>query len=372
MSFDESRLHAALRSTFAALPAYRRERLTGDASTRTYHRLTFDDGSPSLIVMDLPEDFLGSDEGASGEKPRELPFLEVQQLFAARNLPVPRVEAVDLASRILLLEDLGDRTFESIVVGADEASRERHYERAVDLMVRMHEALYPPPEGSVVARRLFDRALLRWELDHFREWGVEALTGPLAPARRAELERHFDRYVEVLASAPLGFVHRDFQSRNLMVRGDGSLVIIDFQDAMLGPLVYDLVALLCDSYVSLDVPLRRRLIARYAAARRLDAGALEALFDVQTVQRKLKDAGRFVYIDRVRANPRFLMHFPSSLARVGEALDALGGGEGFGDLLRELVPGFPFECEVPASIHVPRGDPLGTVSAEDGGTKTTG
>jgi N-acetylmuramate 1-kinase len=349
VTFDESRLHAALRSRFGEVPPYRREQLTGDASTRTYHRLGFDDGRASLIVMDLPEDFLGSDEGTSSEKPRELPFLEVQRLFASRGLPVPRVEAVDLGARVLLLEDLGDRTFEALVHD-DPASRERHYERAVDLMVRMHEALFPPPEGSVIAARRFDAALLRWELDHFREWGIEALSGPLASPKRDELERHFDRIVAALVEAPLGFVHRDYQSRNLMVREDGSLVVIDFQDAMVGPYVYDLVALLCDSYVALDVPLRRRLIARYAAARRLDPAAVEALFDLQTIQRKLKDAGRFVFIDRVRKNPRFLVHFPSSLARVGEALGALGGAEGLDALLAELVPGFPFEAEVPPSI----------------------
>jgi N-acetylmuramate 1-kinase len=350
MTFDETRFHSALRSRFGEVPRYRREKLTGDASTRTYHRLTFDDGRASLIVMDLPEDFLGSDEGTSDPKPRELPFLEVQRLFSSRGLPVPLVESVDLGARVLLLEDLGDRTFESVVLGDDEERRERHYERAVDLMVRMHEALHPPPEGSLVAARRFDAALLRWELDHFREWGIEALTGPLAPSKRAELERHFDRVVAALVEAPLGFVHRDYQSRNLMVRDDGSLVIIDFQDAMVGPYVYDLVALLCDSYVALDVPLRRRLIARYAAARRLDPAAVESLFDLQTIQRKLKDAGRFVFIDRVRKNPRFLVHFPSSLARVGEALGALGGAEGLDALLRELVRGFPFDAEVPRSI----------------------
>src|SRR5690606_9864647 len=146
MSFDESRLNASLRSVFGAVPAYRRERLVGDASTRSYHRLSIE-GAPSLMVMDLPEDFLGSDEGTSGGRPTELPFVEVQRLCGSKGLPVPRVEAIDLASRILLLEDLGDRTFESVVSAADEAELERRYEGAVDLMVRMHEALYPPPAG---------------------------------------------------------------------------------------------------------------------------------------------------------------------------------------------------------------------------------
>jgi len=350
LSFDESRLHGALREIFGEVVPYRRETLTGDASTRLYHRLHFE-GAPSLVVMDLPEDFLGSDEKTAGERPSELPFLEVQRLLASAGLPVPRVEAVDLGARVVLLEDLGDRTFESTVVSATPAEREARYERAVDLLVRLHEGLYPPPPGSVVEKRRFDRALLRWELDHFREWGIEALTGALTPAARKELDRHFDRVVERLLEAPLGFVHRDYQSRNLMVRDDGSLVIIDFQDAMVGPYIYDLVALLCDSYVELDVPFRRRLIQRYAEARGFDVDEARTLFEVQTVQRKLKDAGRFVFIDRVRKNPRFLVHFPASLARVGEALEALSGLDGLGPLLEELVPGFPSSAEVPASVN---------------------
>src|SRR5262249_984311 len=112
-----------------------------------------------------------------------------------------------------------------------------------------------------------------------------------------------------------GFVHRDYQSRNLMVREGASgaeLVWIDFQDALLGPRVYDLVALLNDSYQTFDRGFVEARLDDFARTSGLDEAARVALgreFDVVTVQRKLKDAGRFVFIDRVKKNPAFLPYF---------------------------------------------------------------
>ena len=104
-------------------------------------------------------------------------------------------------------------------------------------------------------------------------------------------------------------MHRDYQSRNLMVRAGEALCWIDFQDALLGPRVYDLVALLNDSYQVFDRAFVEARLDDYARARGLDAAERAALgreFDLVTVQRKLKDAGRFVFIDRVKQNPSFL------------------------------------------------------------------
>ncbi|HEV8321950.1 MAG TPA: phosphotransferase, partial [Myxococcota bacterium] len=135
---------------------------------------------------------------------------------------------------------------------------------------------------------------------------------------RAEVTRLFTAVAERLAAAPAVLVHRDFQSRNLLVQ-DGRLRVIDFQDALMGPRVYDLVALLRDSYVTLDAAEIDALLGRYAAATGGDAAALRTLFDWQTVQRKLKDAGRFDFIDLVRKNPSFMQYQPRSLAYVREA-----------------------------------------------------
>jgi aminoglycoside/choline kinase family phosphotransferase len=111
-----------------------------------------------------------------------------------------------------------------------------------------------------------------------------------------------------------------------MVTDAGEQVVIDFQDALQGPRQYDLVALLRDSYVELDRPLIDRLLHRYLEKFAAEGGPVldeqefAGFFDLLTVQRKLKDAGRFVFIDQVKKNPSFLVHIPSSLRYVRDAL----------------------------------------------------
>jgi aminoglycoside/choline kinase family phosphotransferase len=179
----------------------------------------------------------------------------------------------------------------------------------------------------VAFTRAFEAGLYRWELDHFREWLLEAGRGvALGAGERAELDGWFDRIAAALAAEPRGFTHRDYQSRNLMVLPGGEQAVIDFQDALLGPRQYDLVALLRDSYVELPPGLVEAMLRRYLArleaegGPRLEYGPFRETFDLLTVQRKLKDAGRFVFIDRVRGNPGFLVSIPASLRYVREAL----------------------------------------------------
>ncbi|HVI75684.1 MAG TPA: phosphotransferase, partial [Anaeromyxobacteraceae bacterium] len=171
-----------------------------------------------------------------------------------------------------------------------------------------------------------DRDLYRWELDHFREWLLEAWKGArLSPSERELVDREFERIAATLEAEPKGFTHRDYQSRNLMVLPGGAQAVIDFQDALLGPRQYDLVALLRDSYVELEPGLVEAMLRRYldrfheAGGPRFEYAPFRAVFDLLTVQRKLKDAGRFVFIDRVKKNPGFLVSIPASLRYVKEA-----------------------------------------------------
>src|SRR5437588_10074987 len=107
------------------------------------------------------------------------------------------------------------------------------------------------------------------------------------------------------------------------VDGAPHLRIIDFQDALLGTRAYDLVGLLRDSYVALSPSLLDALVSYYVDRAAADTSQFERLFDLQVVQRKLKDAGRFVFIDRVKHNPSFLIHIPNSLAYVRRSLERL-------------------------------------------------
>jgi aminoglycoside/choline kinase family phosphotransferase len=335
------------------LPSANVIKLRGDASTRSYFRVQVaapPAGTPtSVIAMQLPENAFQSDEGGQHPDGARLPFLEVAELLASKGLPVPSIYVEDLANGIILLEDLGDLTFEQQLRRAPRAQWPRLYENAIDLLADLHERCVDLPGTSIVSRRSFDRELLDWELDHFREWGLEALLGPLDAAQAATLGEAFAAIVAEIEAMPYGFVHRDYQSKNLMVGPTGALTLIDFQDALLGPRAYDLVALLCDSYVSLDLGLQESMIDRYAALRRIDPAALRGEFWHVTLHRKLKDAGRFIYIDRVRKNPDFLQWYPQSLVYVGRATAQIPALEELERLLRATIPGFPDAVSKPAS-----------------------
>ena len=299
--------------------------MPGGASTRIYLRVATRERT--AIAMFVPD---GAPEEVTNGAATSArwPFLEVHGLLSDRGVRVPIVLGESCSEGLLLLEDLGDETLAAFLERAPERKAEV-YRVAVRDLAQAQSALAALPQGSVVAGRAFDEKLLRWELDHFREWGLDARSRALPEAERAELDAVFDRLAQRIAAWPRGFVHRDYQSRNLMVHDRGAsldLVWIDFQDALLGPRVYDLVALLNDSYQSFDRPFVEARLDDYAAARGLDQAEREAIgreFDVVTVQRKLKDAGRFIFIDQVKKNPAFLPYFEPSLAKVRAALERL-------------------------------------------------
>jgi len=306
------------------------ETLVGDASTRRYHRVRLVGGSlPSAIVMELPDEPLKSDEAtAPGLGPPELPFLNVQRYLAKGGYPVPRVFRHDPQRGLVGLEDLGDRTFEAAIEQATAAERRDFYRAAIAQIVALQELGERRPDpGCIAFSRRFDETLLRWELTHFKEWYLEAERGvTLDGEELTVLEAGFDWIARQLAAAPTTLVHRDFQSRNIMVTGDGrpsDLRVIDFQDALLGTRAYDLVALLRDSYVVLPPAEVAALVGDFVAQAAIeDEAAFRRLFVLQTLQRKLKDSGRFVFIDRVRKNPSFLRWIPASIGYVREALMA--------------------------------------------------
>ena len=325
LDFDPRAL-AALVSRITGQPPSAVEPMPGGASTRRYFRVRTAAEPASLVAMFVPD--AAPEEITSGAAPARWPFLEVRDLLEARGVRVPRVLAEACDEGLLLTEDLGDDTLAAFLERAP-ARRAEAYERAVRDLASAQRALAELPSGSSIATRAFDEKLLRWELDHFREWGLDARDKALDPAERAELDAIFDRLAARIAAWPRGFVHRDYQSRTLMVLEPGDaldVVWIDFQDALLGPRVYDLVALLNDSYQEFDRAFVEARLDDFAVAAGLDRAGREAIgheFDVVTVQRKLKDAGRFVFIDRVKKNPSFLRFVEPTLAKVRGALDRL-------------------------------------------------
>ena len=300
-------------------------KLKGDASNRSYYRVGTPPHSWVLMVMP-PESLKRSEEATGGDAPVELPFINVHRYLEGLGIRVPRILRFDEPKGMMVLEDLGDVTFEQALEGGKQW--DTWYPRAIDLLAQLRaRAEKHPDPGCLAFTRAFDERLYHWELHHFREWGLEAWSGkkPTEPEAQA-LERDFTAIAQQLAAEPRNFTHRDYQSRNLMVKDD-ELIVIDFQDALQGPRQYDLVALLRDSYVELPRDFVEQMVERYvrryheAGGPRLELKPFMATFDLLTVQRKLKDAGRFEYINRVKGNPGFLVSIPASLRYVKAALD---------------------------------------------------
>jgi aminoglycoside/choline kinase family phosphotransferase len=299
--------------------------MPGGASTRRYYRLALPNDK-SAIAMFVPE----------GAKPEEVqrahdstrwPFLEVRDLLAERGIHVPTILAEDTPRGWLVIEDLGDDTLANWLL-RNPGDKRALYTKAVTDLARAQLSLAKLPKGSVVASRTFDVDLLRWEIEHFKEWGLDARGKMLSGADAKGFAEIADRLAQRVADLPKGFVHRDYQSRNLMVveKDELRLVWIDFQDALLGPRVYDLVALLNDSYQEFDRTFVEERLAEYAEAAALPAKqkkALAAEFDLVTVQRKLKDAGRFVFIDKKKGNASFLRFVTPTIRKVDAALGRL-------------------------------------------------
>ncbi len=316
-------------------------KLKGEASSRVYYRI----GTPpqSWVAMVMPPDAAKkSEEASKGEPPKELPFVNVHRYLERLNVRVPHILRFDEPAGIMVIEDLGDETFEEAL---KTGNAQELYGRAVDLLARLRfEAERQPDPECLAFTRAFDEDLYDWELHHFREWGLEIWSGAKpTEAERAALDRIFRRISQQLADAPRGFTHRDYQSRNIMVKR-GELIVIDFQDALQGPRQYDLVALLRDSYVELSPEFVDAMLDRYidsfakAGGERIEPGPFKAFFHLLTVQRKLKDAGRFEFIHRVKGNPGFLVSIPASLRYVKSAFDRLPELADLREIVAKYVP----------------------------------
>ena len=282
--------------------------LTGDASDRRYYRVLLKDARPIVLAMHAgPIDY------------HSMPFVAIAKLLSEVPLPVPRILHHSDPLGVLGLEDLGDVTLQAHLGATTPAEHEALYRQAVGLIVRMQqrgEALrsdaYPP------YRIAFDVEKLTWELEFFVKHYLLAYKGaPLSGTVREALRAEWAAIVEELAAEPRVLCHRDYHSRNLMLH-DGSLYIIDFQDARMGPDTYDLASLLRDSYVDLSHGQVDSLIAYFLAHKggTTDEDEFRRRFDLMALQRNLKALGTFGYMTTSRNNTGYIQYIPRTLSYV--------------------------------------------------------
>jgi aminoglycoside/choline kinase family phosphotransferase len=284
--------------------------LTGDASDRRYFRVLLQGGDSIVLALHTGEiDF------------EKMTFVSVARLMSAVPLPVPRILHHSNALGIIGLQDLGDVTLQAHLGAATPDEHDALYRQAVSFVARMQQRgstlesdEYPP------YRVAFDTDKLSWEFEFFYKYFLKSYRGvsPSVGVQNA-LSKEWSAIVEELASEPRVLCHRDYHSRNLMLKG-GELFIIDFQDARMGPDTYDLVSLLRDSYVDLTSRQVDELIAYFLALKLgatgvapAEAAEFRRRFDLMALQRNFKALGTFGYQTVTRQNSVYIQYIPRTL-----------------------------------------------------------
>jgi len=294
---------------------------SSDASFRRYFRVSLN--NRSLIVMDAPP-----------QHENCAPFVHVAQLFAAAGVHVPEIRAQDLTQGFLLLSDLGCDTYLSKL---NAASADALYRDANVALIKIQLASKPgqlPP---------YDAALLLREMQLFPEWYVaKHLQVQLTPGQRAVLDSALQQILDNVLAQPAVYVHRDYHARNLMV-SEPNPGVLDFQDAVYGPITYDLVSLYKDAYIAWDEERILDWTVRYwedAKRARLpvaeDFGAFYRDFEWMGIQRHIKVLGIFARLYHRDGKAGYLNDMPLVLRYLRTACERYRALGPFLELLDEL------------------------------------
>lgn len=293
--------HAMLRTWAASQMPARGElrtfsRLRVEASTRTFYRATFDNGS-TAIAIDAPS-----------ERESNARYVSLARIWRSHGLSVPEVYAADLERGLLLIEDLGERTLDDVL---NEDNADTLYRRALTELGKVQGLPADPDIYPAYANRIGG------EFEIFEDWLVREFAGldpsPLRPFKRL--------LIDSALAQPVVVIHLDWHSRNLIYAEHGDFGIVDFQDAHLGPYTYDVVSLLRDCYRRFEGERVARWIDWYGqqqANAHLVSKDYHRELDWMGVQRHLKAAGIFVRMQRRDGKPQHLQHVAWTLSQVVE------------------------------------------------------
>lgn len=291
-----------LRQTFLAQNGFAQAACTflaGDASFRKYYRLMQDD-TPTVLMDAPPED---------GEDTR--PFIKIAQYLNGLGLSAPKIHAQDTENGFLILEDLGDQTYTNLLKsGHDERAL---YELACDALIALHQQADQLPENL----KSYDAGLLNTEAELLPRWWMKAefgedhITEDLLASYRAAWQSAFD----ILQQQPQTLVLRDYHVDNLLLLDERDGVqacgLLDFQDAVAGPALYDLMSLMEDARRDIDPALIAHINARYLAAfPQMDAADFAQCFAILGAQRHAKVIGIFARLSMRDKKDLYLPHIP--------------------------------------------------------------
>lgn len=313
--------------------------LKGDASDRSYFRVNYyvknrPKEKSSIIVMQLKE--------AYTEK--EPDFNRMQKFLKHLDIPVPEILYYDAERGLLFLEDGGDTHLEDIARSSPD-NIIFWYQKAIDLIVAMQTRVTKHMRPYCPAYALkFDVEKLMWEMDFMIKHYIQGfLKRRLNQNEESKVRTALLGLCETLAVEERVFVHRDFHSRNLMILND-NLLLLDFQDARMGPRQYDLVSLLKDSYVVLKEETRNELLNYYLQLMEQEEGRTIArapflkIFNWMSIQRNLKAIGTFAFQYMEHRNERYLQYLDPTLQYVRDTINLQPDLEPLGQILKQAIP----------------------------------
>lgn len=276
------------------IPHFELQPLKGDASFRRYFRVVV--GDTSYVVMDAPP-----------ERENCVPFVAIAKTLRSMGLVTPQIYASDLTQGFLLLSDFGNSLFLDVL---NEDTMEQLYGKALDSLLLMHTCRRI--EGWAIPH--FTADFMRQELELFKEWFlIKHINLALSCETGKRLSACFDFLAHSPSRQPQVFMHRDFHSANLMWFNDQTVGILDFQDAFIGPITYDLVSLLRDCYIAWPEKRVRQFVFNYWEELKLKEVSFEEFyrwFDLMGLQRHLKALLTFSRKLHRDGNANYLQHIP--------------------------------------------------------------
>lgn len=319
-------------ATDVGIASFQIEPASSDASFRRYFRVRPDtadgDSSESLIVMDAPPTH--EDTG---------PFLKIARMLLDYGVNVPVIKHIDVERGFLLLSDLGSIQY---LERLNTENVDQLYADAMDSLFKLQ--LHGPRQPGELPP--YDHALLMREMELFREWYLQKHLGlSLTPDQHEMLDHTFELLAESALEQPLVCVHRDYHSRNLMITSDNNPGVLDFQDAVIGPVTYDLVSLLRDCYIAWPRERVETWALNYLGRAReaniikeSDQQRLLRWFDLMGVQRHLKASGIFARLNYRDGKPGYLKDIPRTLSYVADVSKRYAELQTFNEYLQSYVP----------------------------------
>ena len=292
---------------------------SADASFRQYYRVNNSHDNKTYVVMDAPP-----------EKENCKPFVHVTELIRSVDVNAPRIIALDLAQGFLLLDDLGNKPY---LDHLDDKSADKLYIDAIDALIKiqMIDAILP----------VYNATLLQTEMDLFETWYINRHLGiQLNASQKASLNSIFSLLIKNAEEQPQVFVHRDYHSRNLMITDTDNPGVIDYQDAVIGPITYDLVSLFKDCYIEWPrekVELWLDLyLARLTPTHFIDKETLLRWFDLMGVQRHLKVLGIFARLNYRDGKSQYLNDLPLTLKYVADTCSCYEALQPLQELMQDI------------------------------------